>query len=117
MNGNPAYLASLRILRTGLAVSNPMSNSQKCKTKPKKPDDAASQRERLLALLRVQPLDTIQIRDRLGILSPASRIYELRKMGYNILTSWKWQWDEVGRPHKIASYFLRVGLPGGLYRD
>jgi hypothetical protein len=94
-----------------------MSNNRKRETKPQKPDDAASQRARLLELLRVQPLDTIQIRERLGIMSPASRIYELRKMGYNILTSWKWQWDEQDRPHKIASYFLRVGLPGGLYRD
>lgn len=59
----------------------------------------------VLELLRVKPRTTCEFR-RLGILSPAPRIKELREAGYTILT-YKTAVNEAGYiHHNIAKYVL-----------
>ena len=45
----------------------------------------AAQRARLLAMLRRAPVSTLEARA-VGIMSPASRIFELRQIGLEIIT-------------------------------
>ena len=59
--------------------------------------DRAAQRARLLAMLRRGPVDTLQARA-VGIMSPASRIFELRQIGLEIITT--------TREDRIAIYHL-----------
>lgn len=66
-----------------------------------------SQRQRLLATLQGQEaVSTLFARNRLNILSPASRIYELRKRNYKIITHWIIEFDTEGRRHRVAKYVL-----------
>jgi hypothetical protein len=51
-------------------------------------------------------ITTIQARKHLDILSPASRILELRKQGFLITTIWSQCYTEHGR-HRVARYVLR----------
>lgn len=46
-----------------------------------------SQRLRLLAALRVQPINTLQARRDLNVLAPAVRIFELKAHGHDIHTT------------------------------
>ena len=77
------------------------------------PDDAiASQKSRLLSALleRADGVSTIYAREELGILSPASRVYDLRwKGGYLIETARYFSIDAQGRKHPNAMYTLRKG--------
>ncbi len=66
-----------------------------------------SQRQRILAELRRQPLSTIKIRRDLDILGPAPRIFELKhKLGYDIRTMWTWEPTECAQLHRVAYYHL-----------
>lgn len=66
-----------------------------------------AQRQRLLAYLRRDSIDTITARQALNILMPAARIKELRKAGYNISTIRIDKPDPEGRTHsRIALYVL-----------
>jgi hypothetical protein len=65
-----------------------------------------SQRQRLLVTLQGQAVSTLFARGKLNILSPAGRIYELRKRGYRILTHWIIEFDTEGRRHRVAKYVL-----------
>lgn len=55
----------------------------------------------LLAELRQRPVSTLQARNELFIMSPASRVMELKEQGHNIVT----HWVHAGTK-KIASYVL-----------
>lgn len=67
----------------------------------------SSQQRRLLRRLQDGPIDTITARRELNIMMPASRVKELREMGYPILTQRITGRDENGRKHpRIALYFL-----------
>ena len=59
--------------------------------------DRTAQRARLLAMLRRGPVDTLQARA-VGIMSPASRIFELRQIGLEIITT--------TREDRVAIYHL-----------
>lgn len=47
---------------------------------------AAGQRQRVLAAIRTGPKTTIELREQYGVISPAPRVLELRRMGYVIHT-------------------------------
>jgi hypothetical protein len=69
-------------------------------------NDAAAQRARLLEALRHGPKHTIQLRSDSDILSPAPRILELRRRGFDILTQWVHQPTDCGKVHRVAQYVL-----------
>jgi hypothetical protein len=51
-------------------------------------------------------LTTLQARDELGIMSPASRVLELREQGHRIITHWTTSEDRTGTKHREAKYVL-----------
>ena len=70
----------------------------------------AKQRRALLAALREHgALTTGDIREFLGTMHPAGRVYELRCAGWDIETRIGWFPDSDGRLHRQASYVLREG--------
>ena len=69
-------------------------------------NSAATQRAMIKACLRQRPYSTLEFRA-LGICSPAPRIKELRKFGYEISTGTRTETDHAGVIHKgIAVYTL-----------
>jgi hypothetical protein len=71
---------------------------------------ASTQRMQILALLKRYPsINTLEFRDVHGILSPAPRVFELRLMGYEILTHLEDIRTQDGRLHKrVARYYLTI---------
>jgi hypothetical protein len=69
-------------------------------------NDAAAQRQRALDLLRTGPKSTLQLRRDGDILSPAARIFELKKRGFEILSQWVHQVTDCGTLHRVALYVL-----------
>jgi hypothetical protein len=66
-----------------------------------------AQRNRLLDALRCGPVSTITARGLLDIMMPGTRVYELRhRYGHPIEKIWVWQETELGKPHRVAQYFL-----------
>lgn len=50
-------------------------------------------------------LSTLDAREKLGIMSPAARIFELRhNYGHNIGLEWKYQNDSSGTSHRVGIY-------------
>jgi len=71
------------------------------------PEDRANQRAAILAHLKQhRSISTLEARRWLSIMSPASRIFELRRRGHNILT----ERDPVQR---CARYHLPAESGGG----
>lgn len=69
----------------------------------------AAQRTRLLKALKIanqEGVTTIQAREQLDIMSPASRVQELREQGYNIQTVWTTGENAQGNKHRNARYVL-----------
>ena len=69
-------------------------------------NDAAAQRKRTLELLRTGPKSTLQLRRDADILSPAARVLELKRKGFDILTQWVHQPTDCGKLHRVALYVL-----------
>jgi hypothetical protein len=69
-------------------------------------NSAAVQRRRALDLLRTGPKSTIQLRRDGDMLSPAARILELKRRGFEIVTHWVHQATECGALHRVALYVL-----------
>jgi hypothetical protein len=80
-------------------LSAPASN-RKPRAKLNK-NSLESQRQRILEHLHRKTLTTIEARQELDIMSPASRVLELRARGENIVTHWT-----VEQGHRIAQYVL-----------
>lgn len=79
-----------------------------------KPTEAslASQRGKLLEHLKQYgEVTTVTCRDAYGVMSPAARIMELRRAGYEIVTKRCVAYDTSGRRHPCASYVLVGGAP------
>ena len=71
---------------------------------------AEAQRARVLAHLRQHHrLTTIEARERLNVLHPAGRVFELRARGHRIETLWRTERDAAGNPHHVAEYVLMPG--------
>jgi len=67
---------------------------------------SASQRQRLLAWLREHGrIDTITARCELDIMSPAARVLELRRRGFDIITNWLIV-DTGSAKHRMGEYVL-----------
>ena len=70
-------------------------------------NSSASQKTRVLArLMSKGSLTTLAARHELDVLHPAGRIKELREQGHAILTFWRTETTNQGRPHRVAEYFL-----------
>ena len=63
----------------------------------------------LRALVEHGPLNSVVLRESLGVINVATRIFELRRDGYRISTKMVWATDEQGRRHKCAEYSLLFG--------
>jgi len=71
---------------------------------------ADGDRKSILNHLReVGKLTTLEAREGLGVMSPAPRVLELRRMGYNIVTHRRYDQDITGRKHYQAEYVLMSG--------
>ncbi|KPJ67188.1 MAG: hypothetical protein AMJ43_05880 [Coxiella sp. DG_40] len=64
------------------------------------------QRQRLLKYLKQKSINTLEARLLLNVMSPASRIFELRRQGHNIQTFWIKVADSQGHSHRIGKYVL-----------
>lgn len=51
-------------------------------------------------------ITTLEARNILGVMHPASRIQELRKAGHNIVTHLQWDTDATGKKHRQGLYLL-----------
>jgi hypothetical protein len=70
----------------------------------------ADQRARILKWLQAHNrITTLEARNTLGIMHPASRIQELRKAGHDIVTYLQWDTDATGKQHKQGLYILLGG--------
>jgi len=75
-------------------------------------NSAHTQRLRLLAAFEARhSVTTIEARRDLDILMPATRVFELRERGYDIVTLWTDGLTECGRKHRVARYVLRKAAP------
>ena len=69
-------------------------------------NSAAAQRARVLDAVRGGPKSTIQLRRDWDVLSPAARILELKRRGFEILTQWVHEATDCGKLHRVALYVL-----------
>lgn len=68
---------------------------------------AEHQRARLLEAMRLcTGITTLEATRFLDIIDPRARVVELRKEGYQIVTSWVRQPSECGRLHNVGLYTL-----------
>lgn len=75
-----------------------------------KDNSAAAQRDRMLSVLRVRSISTIEARRDLDVMMPAARIHELRhREGHEIATVWVNEPTQHGAIHRVARYVLRGG--------
>ena len=88
-------------------INEAAPNNSQLKFKPtNNSNDAAAQRKRALELLRTGPKSTLQLRRDADILSPAARVLELKRKGFDILTQWVHQPTDCGKLHRVALYVL-----------
>lgn len=73
------------------------------------PNTNAAQRARITAALRVGPVSSVEMRERLDVLHPAGRVMELRRDGQPIELIWQDRPTACGRVHRVGVYFLRRG--------
>jgi len=67
----------------------------------------AGQRLAILKYLQEHgSITTLQAREELGIMSPASRVLELREQDHRIITHWTTSEDRTGTKHREAKYVL-----------
>jgi len=72
---------------------------------------SSAQRVQILSYLKKHgSATTLEIRDKLHILSPAPRILELRGQGVEIETVREYQPTPDGKKHHIARYVLRSSI-------
>lgn len=69
----------------------------------------ARQQGSLLTALNHGPLSSVAAREDLGILHPAARVLELRRLGFPIITRKAVKLDAAGRRHTCAEYVLVKG--------
>ena len=83
--------------------------SKKIFKKPRHNNSAKSQCTSILSwFLNVSPrLRTLDAREKLGIMSPATRILELKKQGHKIILEWERQRDSAGCSHLAGTYIYQ----------
>jgi hypothetical protein len=66
-----------------------------------------TQKEKVLKYLRkYNSITSLTMEEELSIVSPSSVISALRKLGYEIKTTWTFQIDRYGNRHTIGNYIL-----------
>lgn len=70
-----------------------------------------AQRRRFHEALKRHAVTTVHARDVLDIFSPAPRVFELRALGFNIVTEWQTVTGANGKAHRQAQYVLMPGKP------
>jgi len=92
----------------GPAASEPTQTTSSATFVDLCPSPEAKERQRYLMLeaMRAGPLTSVQARERLGILHPPGRVFELRRLGYEIDTVPTLAVDADGRQHRCARYVL-----------
>jgi hypothetical protein len=89
-------------------MEKPTSHAAKRDQSPS--NSTSAQCDRLEAEIRLHPVSTIYARDKLDILMPAARVFELRyERGLNIHTHWKTEQTASGKDHRVAEYVLLSG--------
>jgi hypothetical protein len=75
-------------------------------------NSSEAQRARLLAHLKqFGSATTIELRRDLDVMMPAARVHELRHhFGHNITMARVYQPTDGGKMHRVARYFLHVGI-------
>lgn len=74
---------------------------------------ASAQRQRLLAaLIELGSVNTLYARDCLNVMSPATRILELRRKGHNIFTDRITIKDRNGFNHSRVARYVLIKLAG-----
>lgn len=72
-------------------------------------ESKALQRQRIMTAMACEgPIATSEARERLGIMHPAGRVAELRRMGYAIKTVWRYVADAEGVLHRQGVYLLEA---------
>ena len=72
-------------------------------------NSAMNQRERIMEGLKNHgALTTIEMRRHLDVMSPASRILELKRAGNPIEMKWVNQATDCGKMHRVALYVLEI---------
>ena len=69
---------------------------------------------RVIAALRGGPRSTIELRRDFDVMMPAARVFQLRGMGFNILTQRTQEATDCGKLHSVARYILTGNLAGDL---
>ncbi len=64
------------------------------------------QRRRLRSELEIDSVSTLEAREHLNVMQPDGRVMELRSLGYRIATSWSFEPDPWGRPHRVGRNVL-----------
>ena len=88
------------------ATPNNEAAPKDLRSKSKAGNGAAAQRLRALDLLRTGPKSTIQLRRDGDIMSPAARILELKRCGFDIHSQRVQQPTDCGKLHRVALYVL-----------
>lgn len=72
-------------------------------------NSAKNQRDRIMEGLKThRALTTIDMRRYLDVMSPASRILELKRAGESIEKKWVNQATDCGKIHRVGLYVLEV---------
>jgi hypothetical protein len=98
-------------------MTNKKKTDQTASLKTSRVNDTSgnAQRLRLLARLKLGPIDTFTAIRELNILRPGARISELRASGHSIKTQLVTLTDDQGRSHEgIALYYLSTEPAGRL---
>lgn len=75
-------------------------------------DEALKHRVKILEYLEQgKRLTTLYAREEMGVMHPGARVMELRSSGYKIETVFKTEKDALGRPHRVAEYYLAEHKP------
>lgn len=69
-------------------------------------NSSSTQRQRVLSWFKNESprLSTMKARTLLGIMSPASRILELKAQGHKITLDWIYEYDSNGVAHRMGQY-------------
>lgn len=72
-------------------------------------NSAKNQRERIMEGLKTHgALTTIDMRRHLDVMSPASRVWELKRAGEPIEKKWVNQATDCGKTHRVGLYVLEA---------
>jgi hypothetical protein len=104
------------IIASGLALeaANQNRQTQSCNDSAalqSRSTSTEAQRAKLLAMLQQKPQTTIELRDS-GIMMPAARVFDLKRMGHIIESESVTQFDDNGFLHPRCARYHLIELAG-----